>query len=572
MSRKHRLVGGLARLTDLLREAGHGEELRPFQELKEKLLQEQFQVVVMGEFKRGKSSLINALLGQSVLPVAAVPLTSVVTVVKAGPQLEVSVEMLDGRRQEIAPSAIEDFVSEERNPKNQKGVDRVVVQAPAPFLQGGTLLVDTPGAGSVYRHNTEVAQKYLPQSDAVILVLSADPPISQSEVEFLNSIRRWTRKLFVVLNKIDYLSPADLEKSTAFTLKVLREALDDPQAVLYPISAKLALEAKHSENEALLEESRFRSLSGVLENFLRKEKGDLLVDAVRVRAANILERRLLEIDLRISAIKDGPEQWAAKIKELGRRLDAAKRKQYESSRLFHTELKDHIKAMEESLYSRTVLESRKIARELDEQYQSIRSKTAPEVREELNKTFIIRIDDFFSRFLAEEEPKWTMQFSAMTDRALENTLAVVNEVLRESAPAFGAEHRPLGKPVVAVAPPTVWFVLEEVSIWSGGLGSVPTLRIFKPFFWRALRKKIGEAMDVNAGRLRYDYSNRLEKAGQEALEFIEKFFESSIGTLEKALPSAKERREEALRGAEDVRSALEQRKRSLLKALAQIAD
>ena len=270
---KQPLLNALQGLSALMHEAGDVQGADQALELARKLSEDRFQVVVMGEFKRGKSSLINALLGQPLLPVAAVPLTSVVTVVRQGAATRAFVEFQGGHRRETAVGSIVEFVSEERNPKNEKRVERVVVETSADFLADGTILVDTPGAGSVYRHNTEVAQKYMPEADAVILVLSVDPPISQTEVEFLHSVRRWVKKLFIVQNKIDYLEPADLKASLAFTGKVLAEALGQSEATLIPISAKQALQARQNGDPALLSASGLEQLENRLRSFLAAEKG-----------------------------------------------------------------------------------------------------------------------------------------------------------------------------------------------------------------------------------------------------------------------------------------------------------
>ncbi len=537
-----RLLETLDRLAGALHETGEETAASQTRELAQKLRDEQIQVVVMGEFKRGKSSLINALLGRPLLPVAAVPLTAVVTIVKAGERDEAAVELLDGSFRAIEISAIEDYVSEERNHKNAKQVDKVIVRTPSAFLAGGTLLVDTPGAGSVYRHNTEVTRKYIPNCDAVILVLSADPPISESEVEFLHSVRRWAKKLFVVQNKIDYLSGPDVNRSVAFTEKVLRDALGDPQATLFPVSAKRALEAKRSGDPEAFEKSGFAAFIAALQSMLEQEKKAVVRESVRSKACALLDRELIELDLELGALHSGADKWKQQVKGLKQALADAQRKQYEFTKLYQAELKDQVKAMEEALYARVRLETKRIAGDLERLYALVQAEPAAQIRTKLNRAYLDAVEDSFTRFLAEEEPNWSRRFQQMTDRYLSETVALADSVLGAAAVALGVPHRPLSKPPISIAPPSVWFVLEEVSIWSGGIQSTPTLRIFKSFFWRALQRKIAESMDVNAGRMRYDYSRRLEQAGDESLATIQGFFESSISALEKAVTkTAKER-------------------------------
>ena len=157
--------------------------------LSEKVAQHAFNLVVAGEFKRGKSTVINALLGADLLPTGVVPLTSVVTRVQYGDTANATVIFDNGTDRAVALDALPNYVTERGNPKNAKGVREVQVAYPAEWLKGRIRLVDTPGIGSVHQHNTEVTYRYLPQADAVIFVASADQPASRAELDFLAHIR-----------------------------------------------------------------------------------------------------------------------------------------------------------------------------------------------------------------------------------------------------------------------------------------------------------------------------------------------------------------------------------------------
>lgn len=132
-------------------------------------------LVVAGQFKRGKTTLIDALVGADLLPRAVVPATSVITLVRHGPAVRVAIEFDDGRRREIVPAELADYVTEDGNPRNARGVRTAVVEVPSDMLAGGITLVDTPGTASVYLHGTEVARGFLPEADAALFVLSVVP-------------------------------------------------------------------------------------------------------------------------------------------------------------------------------------------------------------------------------------------------------------------------------------------------------------------------------------------------------------------------------------------------------------
>ncbi len=149
-----------------------------------------FHLAVLGQFKRGKSTLLNALLGHSLLPTSVVPLTAIPTFVQYGPDLCICVRYQDGKRAkefagrpiEEAVKILEGFVTEEGNPKNRLRVKQVDILHPAPILQHGVVLIDTPGVGSTFTHNTRATINFLPQCDAALFVVSADPPLTEVEV------------------------------------------------------------------------------------------------------------------------------------------------------------------------------------------------------------------------------------------------------------------------------------------------------------------------------------------------------------------------------------------------------
>ncbi len=174
--------------------------------LRERLSSGQLHLAVMGQFKRGKSTLINALLGAEILPDGVLPVTLVPVFLHYGPQPEFEIRFANGRAPErYCVERLGDFVNEANNPKNRENVSRVDLFYPADLLQRGIVLIDTPGIGSTLQHNTDTTLDFLPRCDAAVVVLSADPPITAAEVAFLQQLQPHVARLFFVLNKIDYL-------------------------------------------------------------------------------------------------------------------------------------------------------------------------------------------------------------------------------------------------------------------------------------------------------------------------------------------------------------------------------
>ena len=131
--------------------------------LAERIAAGRFYVACVGQFKRGKSTLINALVGLDVHPTGVLPVTTVVTVLREGPRLPARVRFTDGRVEEIDPEALARYVTEDENPDNAKQVAVVEIALPSPLLHSGMCLVYTPGLGSVFEANTAVTEGFVPR-------------------------------------------------------------------------------------------------------------------------------------------------------------------------------------------------------------------------------------------------------------------------------------------------------------------------------------------------------------------------------------------------------------------------
>jgi len=162
--------------------AGASAIAREAKALAERVRDGLFYVACIGQFKRGKSTLLNALLGEEVVPVGVVPVTAVVTVVRYGERRRARVRLADETQLEISLAELPEYVTEEKNHENAKGVTAVEVFVPSRLLMGGMCFVDTPGIGSVFSGNTEATKAFVPHIDAALVVLGADPPISADEL------------------------------------------------------------------------------------------------------------------------------------------------------------------------------------------------------------------------------------------------------------------------------------------------------------------------------------------------------------------------------------------------------
>ena len=202
-------------------------------------LDELFLIVIAGEFNAGKSALINALLGQKVLAEGATPTTSRITLVKWGEQ--VAEQVVD-----------ENFA---------------VYTYPLPLLKELNI-VDTPGTNAIIRHHERLTDEFVPRSDLVLFVTSADHPLTESERQFLERILTWGKKVVFVLNKVDiFEDDSAMQEVRGFILKHTATILGD-QPELYPVSAKLAQRAQSELDPEVCARLRSASRLDDLEKFI----------------------------------------------------------------------------------------------------------------------------------------------------------------------------------------------------------------------------------------------------------------------------------------------------------------
>ena len=293
------IAAQLRGLMETLKKRASGSRSGRCEDLMAKLADDRFTLAVLGQFKRGKSSLMNAIIGRELLPVGVLPLTSAITVLKFGPDERLVIRHENYNFPEIEPvSALADFVTERGNPGNHKRVKTATVEVPLPFLRRGLEFVDTPGVGSVIEANTATTYEFLPECDAALFVTSADMPFSSVELEFLRTIREYSRKIFFVINKTDLLSGED-ERSEVldFVARKICEQTGAEHVRVFPVSARLALDAKIHHNTEAYEWSGLNALEEALAIFLSGEKAAVFLIAIIDRAERLLDEESGEVDL-----------------------------------------------------------------------------------------------------------------------------------------------------------------------------------------------------------------------------------------------------------------------------------
>lgn len=297
---KFELAGMLRTLSDATRETGDLVEMQ-IRDLFVRLAEDRFNLAVVGRFGRGKSSLMNAMIGVERLPTGILPLTAVITAVVYGSTEKVIIHH-EGRRlsTEIALEELPQFITQQANPGNVRHVKTAEVQLPAELLRRGFHFVDTPGLGSAIAENTRTTESFLPEADAMLVVTGYDSPMSEEEFAVLRLAARYDRRVFMVLNKQDTVTHAQREEGLAYVNQQLQRVLGPRASRTFSVSAQDGLAAKSRGDRNALRESGLADLEDALVGFLLDGKRRAFLASFCERVLDVVKRA--PTDAKLSAV------------------------------------------------------------------------------------------------------------------------------------------------------------------------------------------------------------------------------------------------------------------------------
>jgi GTP-binding protein EngB required for normal cell division len=206
-------------------------------------------VAILGQFKAGKSSFINSLIGRSILPVGAIPVTTAITRLQYGETERAVVRHFDGSITEVALTDIGNFTSEAKNPGNERNVAMVDIELPSLEDYAGLRLVDTPGLGSVFKYHKSTAENWLPEVGAALLAISADRPLSEHDLELIRELTRHTPNIILLLTKADLLSEEQQQEVVQFFKETLQRELNR-ELPIYLYSTRIQTDRYKQQVEA----------------------------------------------------------------------------------------------------------------------------------------------------------------------------------------------------------------------------------------------------------------------------------------------------------------------------------
>ena len=242
-------------------------------------------VVAAGEARRGKSSLLNALLNEkeSLFPVDVNVCTNVVTVVRYGESEVIEAYIEDPKAENgcrvewIGRDQIADFVSEKGNPDNYKQVRMLSARVPNGLLKEGVVFVDTPGVGSLNIEHAETTYSFLPNADVLLFVCDADSGLTESELDFLKRGSQYCKNILFPLTKKDLHADyaAILEDDREKISKTLNLPAEDIQII--PVSSTAKLRYLKNGSASMLANSNYPALEDAIWTSIARHKGEILL-------------------------------------------------------------------------------------------------------------------------------------------------------------------------------------------------------------------------------------------------------------------------------------------------------
>lgn len=266
----------------------------------ESLKEDSFNIVIVGEFSRGKSTFINALLGKQILPSSTKPTTIMINRISFGEEPEFNLHFRNSNNiKKITEEEFKDITAKlepedyddesEVNDYNENlklisSISYADIKYPTEICKQGIEIIDTPGTNDLDQAREEITFNFIPKSDIAILLLSANQILSQSEVNFIKEriLVNDIKKVFFVVNFKDRLeAKEDQDKVILYAKEHLKEIIDNPR--IFMVSARQALNFKRKENGEIfngivpetLKETGFDEIEKAITNYLINERGPI---------------------------------------------------------------------------------------------------------------------------------------------------------------------------------------------------------------------------------------------------------------------------------------------------------
>ncbi len=551
-------ASGLAELERLSVAAGQlelGAEIRRVAGILER---KELTVAVLGQFKRGKSSLLNALAGYPALPTGVLPTTSVATcLVRGSPGLRVF--DASGRSTTVPISTVSEYVSEQRNPGNARGISRVEVSVPLPAWTEGVTFVDSPGVGSAHDANTQAAQALLPTVDAAVFVLSPDPPITSEELAFLQRAREFAAKFLFVVNKIDLVEGPTRAELVDYLRRLLRDRCGFGEVRLFLTSAR-AVSPSRASGPASADGSGVPELLQALQEHFGSQRSETVRLVTSTRVAQFGARLGAQIELALRTANLSEEARSEALRRLAGQVDELRTEHRAFQALLAEEVRSQVASLPARIDRLRRSEEGTIVDALRGRLDALEARTAGGLASAFDRELRERIVPVAAemRRIVTEESSGFLQGQAdrlerRLDRWSEQLRAVVAREFGVDLPPLSVEVEPLGP---ALSSDRVEALFEGTLLGQTVL-FLPAGTLRSRLKGR-LEQIVDRELEAQAGRIRSDLAEGLARAWRLTQRRFSERLERDLTLVEEAVRAGQASDEVGARTSKPWRSTMEQ--------------
>ncbi|MEC0304680.1 dynamin family protein [Terribacillus saccharophilus] len=357
-------------------------------ELLEDMEADYYTVVVVGEFKNGKSTFINALLGQELMPADATPTTATINAIFHQDEPALHIVSQDGSIQEseLSSNMLRRYTASGNFRPEE--VKYLKVFTPADLLRERIVLVDTPGVNDVNEQRAEVTHQFIPRTDILIFITSIEAGMSSTEAKFLEEYAmKHGKNIIFVTNFIDRLDEEELDEAIEYVERRIQHVMQDAEQRVYPISAKLALEAKERQEEELYAASGFKAIEEAIQKkLLSSERSQQKDEAYHNRLNWIKKNIQLELETNKQLAEEDLDSLQKKIGLISQWFDASPRWEAQLQSYMDEKRDDITYMTQKSL----VYFSKKLKREAEAQINAYQGSNVKQLTERQLPLFVQR--------------------------------------------------------------------------------------------------------------------------------------------------------------------------------------
>lgn len=498
-------------------------------------------VAILGQFKAGKSSFINSLIGKNVLPVGVIPVTTVITRLRYGPREKATITYFDGKTSEIELDEVEEYISELKNQANRKNVEVVDIELSSLEPYRGLRFVDTPGLGSVYRYNTELSEDWLPEVGCALVTISSDRPLSENDLNLIRELMTYTPRVVLLLSKVDLLSDDQQRQVVKFFKDTLKRELNKDFQVLTYSTVKETELYKRWLDQLLLSlsvnrDAEFRGISHHKVTSLARMCISYLDVALKTSMQNDMDRQSLKeliLDEKVSS-----ELIEGELNLIAR----------ENKNMTRSLIADYLESTQRTPLTRRLLE--KLSQEMPQwkgnlwkltrRYEAWLMETLTEEVDRISKN---EYKHFFGSLKRAQSSivRSVALFRSVLDSNVEKALGI-----KLNSPEWVIDVAEPSHPDVAF---TKVFDFHFDLLWF----LIPMF-IFRGIFEKHFLKSVPRVADIHISRLAYQWEVRINKTIDDMKNQALDYVRSELSTIDALLSGAKGRTEEIRRIMEDLQS------------------